>query len=129
MKTGLVVMLYIATIGCSSHSPSQAADANPTTDQCSGAFDAAVDRTCAVDTDCALLVHPDCCGDVEIGVTKSGLAAAMMAETTYNSCEAAACGPRGCFHATVAEDGSMPGAGQAFAAVCSASSRCLGTVR
>jgi hypothetical protein len=114
----------LAGCGSSSHG----VDAMVTPQQCEATFAGAVDLACTTPADCALLTHPDCCGDVEIGVASSGLAAAMSAETTYATCENASCGARGCFHATQAQDGKVPMAGQSIVATC-ASLTCSSTVQ
>jgi hypothetical protein len=122
----VLVLAAIASVGCSSHP--HAVDATTTPVQCEATFDQAVDKTCSTPSDCALLSHPDCCGDVEIGVAKAGLAAAMTSEATYDSCTASSCGARGCDHAPAAEDGLVPSAGQSIVVTC-ASMKCSSTVQ
>jgi hypothetical protein len=113
-------------LGCGSHS--HPVDASQTPQQCEATFEQAVDRACATPADCALLTHPDCCGDVEIGVAKAQLAAAMAAEATYGPCESAACGGSGCQHATMSEDGMVPMTGQSIVVVCT-NQLCSSTVQ
>jgi hypothetical protein len=119
-------LLLAVLLGC--HSGTHGADAMTTPQQCEASFDQVVGRACATVSDCALITHPDCCGDVVIGISAASLNAAMVAETTYNSCEGAACGARGCQHATMAEDGKVPMAGQNIVAVCT-SQQCSSTVQ
>lgn len=83
---------------------------------CEAAYQAAVDRSCLVPTDCTLVNHNDCCGTVKVGVRAGTQAAAMSAEATYLACFS--CGARGCFHADRAEDGKTPDAGQVLIATC-----------
>ena len=120
-KLALVVVL-----GCGSGTSSVDAHVDP--EQCEAIFVQSIERSCAGPSDCVLMVHPDCCGDVEIGVSTSGQAAATFAEATYAACENAACGARGCQHATIAEDGMVPTSTQSFVAVCVAQ-LCTSTVQ
>lgn len=103
-------------------------DANETLQQCEATFESAVPRACGSAADCALFDHPDCCGDVEIGVAASGVAAATAAESAYTTCVADSCGGRGCDHATEAQDGMVPNAGQSIVPVCIAQ-LCASTVQ
>jgi hypothetical protein len=115
-------------VACGGSSTTKAIDAQPSVQACEAAFDTAVDRSCVVAGDCALIAHPDCCGDVEIGVARSGLATADPAEARYDTCNSAACGARGCAHATESEDGMVPQGSQTIVAVCT-NNRCSSTVQ
>jgi hypothetical protein len=120
-------ILLMALAACGSGTKSSA-DAYVSPQQCEATFESSVDRACTTPADCALVTHPDCCGDVEIGVNKAMLAAAMSLETSYSSCENASCGARGCQHATMAEDGMVPMTGQSIVVVCT-SQACSSTVQ
>ena len=104
--------------GCGSSSSKHMDAATPMS--CEADFEAAVMRQCVAPADCVELIHPDCCGDVEIAVAAAGQNAAQTAEGTYQTCINATCGARGCQHALQAEDGKVPMAGtaQMIVAVC-----------
>ncbi len=110
-------MLLVMLVACGSNT-AKAIDAAPSPQTCEATFEAAVDRTCIAPADCVELLHPDCCGDVEIAVAASDQAAAQTAENTYQTCMNAACGARGCFHALQSEDGQVPMAGQSIVMAC-----------
>ena len=120
-------ILLVALAGCGSSS-GRAIDAAITPQMCEATFEAAVMKACVAPTDCVELIHPDCCGDVEIAVSASGQAAAQTAEGTYQTCENAACGARGCQHALESEDGMVPTAGQSIVMAC-VSGKCTTTVQ
>jgi len=119
--------ICLVLLGCGS-SLSKPIDAHVDPAMCEANFEAAVQRQCVAPADCVELLHPDCCGDVEIAVAASDQAAAQTAEGTYQTCENASCGPRGCFHALQAEDGKVPMSGQMIVAVCVAGA-CTTTVQ
>lgn len=112
MVRALASLVLIAA--CGSHTTGS--DAQGTTIMCEAKFDQAVNRTCATAGDCVLLMHPDCCGPVMIGVNAT--AQTQPAETQYETCMNSVCGARGCQHALMAEDGRVPSAGQSIVATC-----------
>ena len=103
-------------------------DAMPTPEQCEATFDMSFGRTCSVASDCVLMAHSDCCHEIEIGVSRADLSAAMAAQTRFDACIAAACGARGCGGITTAEDGQAPQSGQMIVATCVAGA-CSSTVQ
>ena len=123
--TRFLGLLVVAACGSSS---SKSIDAPPDPQHCETTFEAAVQRSCVAPADCVELIHPDCCGDVEIAVAASGQAAAQSAEGTYQTCINASCGARGCQHALQAEDGKVPMSGQSIVAIC-VNARCSTTVQ
>jgi len=110
--------IWLVLLGCSGGSTKMAADAHVDPTTCEANFEGAVMRQCVAPADCVELIHPDCCGDVEIAVAASDQAAAQTAEGTYQTCIDASCGARGCAHALQAEDGKVPMTGQMIVAVC-----------
>jgi len=85
---------------------------------CDSDFKSAVTKDCASDADCTLADHGDCCGTVVVGIRKGTDAAFSAADKAFQSC-VPGCGVRGCFHATMAEDGSTVSmVGQAIFARC-----------
>ncbi|HEY1550535.1 MAG TPA: hypothetical protein VGG28_22055 [Kofleriaceae bacterium] len=74
--------------------------------------------TCTVAADCVLLVHLECCGAIVLGIAASDGSAAQAEEATYDRCEEAQCGARGCASPTKAEDGSVPSGSQTIVATC-----------
>ncbi len=100
------------------HSTDEGVDAGVTKADCESVFDSSVDLKCEFDTDCVLLTHPDCCGPIEIGVASVGLQQAETAESSFEPCETAQCGPVGCAHQVEAENGQAPGSGQSIVPVC-----------
>ena len=132
-KPPLLLFLLALATGCASPSSGGArSDAKPastsTPEQCEATFDMAFTRSCVTASDCVLLVHSDCCHEIDIGVSRANLPAAMAAETTFNACEGPACGGRGCGGQTSAEDGKIPVTGQSIVATCVAQV-CTSTVQ
>jgi hypothetical protein len=119
-------ILLVVLAGCSSSS--KPVDAAITPQMCEDTFEAAIVRDCVAPADCVELIHPDCCGDVEIAVAASDQAAAQTAEGTYQTCENGSCGARGCQHALQAEDGMVPMTGQSIQMAC-VSGKCTTVVR
>ncbi len=105
-----------------------APDAAETLLACEADFDASVVKTCTVVTDCVLLAHADCCGEIEIGIAATDNSAAQAAETRFDACVEASCGARGCSAETAAEDGKVPDEGQTIVATCIAG-QCGSTVQ
>jgi hypothetical protein len=103
-------------------------DAPETPAQCEAMFDMSFARPCTTAADCVLLTHFNCCAEVDIGVAKADLAAAMAAETVFGACMAPACGGRGCGGQTSAEDGKIPQGAQAIVPVC-VNDACTSTVQ
>ena len=122
MKHAIVLAFLLA--GCGD----QKAPADATVDPlvCKADLEAAIDRSCTVPADCVLVASADCCGTVDLAVHAGTEASFPATEATYAAC--LACGPRGCQHADQAEDGSVPGAGQAIVATCVAM-RCQSVVQ
>ena len=73
----------------------------------------AIDRACAIPSDCVLVDHADCCGTIRVGVRAGTQASARAAEASYAACFD--CGARGCAHADQSEDGATPNVGQSIA--------------
>jgi len=115
--------IYVLACGGSSENPR---DASMDRAPCEAAYQMALDRSCSVPADCALVSHEDCCGTVRLGVRTGTETAASTAESTYAACFD--CGARGCQHADQAEDGSTPGNGQTIVATCVAN-RCTSVVQ
>lgn len=110
----------IASIGCGSgHPGTDAATA------CKANLEAAISRACTTAADCVLVQSADCCGTIVLGIAATSEPAFASAEATYVAC--LNCGPRGCQHADLAEDGKSPGAGEAIVATCDAN-RCKSIV-
>ncbi len=117
-------VLLAFVIGCSGGH--RATDASMDRAPCEATYQAALDRTCNVPTDCVLVDHDDCCGTVRIGVRAGTEATAQAAEATYAACFD--CGARGCAHADMAETGAVPQQGQSIVATCVAD-RCTSVVQ
>jgi hypothetical protein len=118
-------LLFVCVVGCSGGGhliPDASMDRAP----CEAAYQAALDRTCTVPADCALVDHEDCCGTVRIGVRAGTEANARVVESTYAACFD--CGARGCAHADMAETGAVPQGGQTIVATC-VSNRCTSIVQ
>jgi len=122
------VLLALAACGSLTKQPAPDALVIETPAQCEASFDTAFPRACSIDADCVLLVHADCCHEIDIGVPSADLSAAQSAESTFNTCLAQACGGRGCGGMTTAEDGTSPQGGQAIVAKC-VSQACTSTVQ
>jgi len=73
---------------------------------CNAEFTSALSKDCTTDADCSLADHNDCCGTISIAIHKGTDAAFSAAEKAYPICVPNCLG-RGCFHATMAEDGNM----------------------
>lgn len=127
MRYALLLALLCA---CPEHGSRPVGDASPPDsippELCQAKLEAALDRTCTVPTDCALIDHGDCCGTVKLGVRAGTEAAANAAEAAFQVCRA--CPPLGCAHPDMSEDGRVPAMGQAIVAICTAS-RCSSTVK
>ena len=115
-------MLVLALVACGSSHTGADAPGDPVV--CKAALEATLDRTCSVPSDCMLVASADCCGTIELGVHVANNF--TQNEITYEAC--LACGPRGCQHADLAEDGMAAGTGQAIVATCVAS-RCTSIVQ
>jgi len=118
-------LLVLALLcGCPEHG-SRPPDA-PDPAVCLAELESALDRTCAVPADCALIDHGDCCGTVKLGVRLGTEASANAAEVAFQTCRA--CPPLGCAHPDMAEDGQVPSTGQAIVATC-VTNRCTSVVQ
>lgn len=93
---------------------------------CKANLEASIDRSCTTASDCVLVASADCCGTIMLAVRAGTQAGFPAVEATYEAC--LACPPLGCNHADQAEDGSVPQAGQAIVATCTAS-RCVSAVQ
>lgn len=93
---------------------------------CLAQRDGALDRTCSVAADCTLVSSADCCGAIVIAVRAGTEGTFPGVESTYEAC--LACPPVGCAHQDQAEDGTVPGTGQAIVAACTGG-RCTSIVQ
>ena len=107
--------LLVAMAACSSSS-SHAIDAHTDPAVCKANLEAGLDRTCTQPSDCVLVTSADCCGPIDLGIRAGTQAGFPALEATYEQC--LACPPSGCAHATEAESGGVPQAGQSIVAVC-----------
>jgi len=104
-------------------------DAATTTDagSCSASFSNTLTKDCTTASDCVLVRHNDCCGNVITAVRSGTEASFATAEQAFQSC-VPGCNVRGCFHADAAENGqTLVATGQAFAAQCQGG-RCTSVV-
>lgn len=118
-------VLVIGLAACGEHG-SRPLDASMDRAPCEAAYQQALDRTCTVPSDCALVDHEDCCGTVKVGVRAATSADAVAAEATYRACFD--CGARGCAHADLAEDGMTATPPMTIVATCVAN-RCTSVVQ
>jgi hypothetical protein len=125
LAIALCAIVAIAAIsGCPEHGHSIDA-ADPAA--CLASFQAAIDRACAMPSDCVLAPHEDCCGIVQFGIHTGSRASFDAAETTFHQCRP--CLPSGCAHQDQAEDGrSATSTGQMIVPTCVAN-RCTSIVQ
>lgn len=113
--------LFLSLAACTEHGqtpPGAVPDAGTDPSICEAEFQASLDRACAVEADCTLVDHDDCCGIVKLGLAAATASNFPAIEAELQSCRP--CPPLGCQHADQAEDGSVPQLGQAIVATCAA---------
>jgi len=94
---------------------------------CGANFTTALVKDCNLATDCVLVKHNDCCGNVVVAIRSGTDSTFTAAEQAFQTC-VPGCGLRGCFHADMAEDGKSLGTvGDAFVAQCQ-NKRCSSVV-
>jgi hypothetical protein len=117
------VLVIVLAAACAEHG-SRPDAGDP--EACLVTLEAELDRTCAASGECTLIGHDDCCGTVQLGVRAATQADALAAEARFEACRM--CPPLGCAHPDMAEDGRIPGTGQAIVATCVAN-RCTSVVQ
>jgi hypothetical protein len=122
MRSTLVAAILLV-LGCSEHGRSIDATEPGV---CQAKFQAAIDKTCTVPSDCSLGLHSDCCGIVHLGIRAGTEDSFAAAERELQTC--APCPPVGCAHQDQAEDGRVVTmTGQTIVPTCVAN-RCSSTV-